>query len=57
MFYELSPVWLPKIQLVSICEPFVDKNNLCSSVVTLGWHHKIEIGEGIEKLYRWYLKN
>jgi GDP-L-fucose synthase len=22
----------------------------------LGWHHKIEIEEGIEKLYRWYLE-
>jgi GDP-L-fucose synthase len=21
----------------------------------LGWHHKIEIEEGIEKLYHWYL--
>lgn len=20
----------------------------------LGWHHKVEIGEGVEKLYRWY---
>ena len=22
----------------------------------LGWHHKIEIDEGIHRLYRWYLK-
>ncbi|HEY5510367.1 MAG TPA: GDP-L-fucose synthase [Prolixibacteraceae bacterium] len=28
-----------------------------SKIHSLGWHHKIEIGEGIEKLYRWYLKN
>lgn len=27
-----------------------------SKIHALGWHHKIEIGEGIEKLYRWYLK-
>lgn len=25
-----------------------------SKLHQLGWHHKIEIGEGIEKLYRWY---
>jgi len=23
----------------------------------LGWHHKIEIEEGIEKIYRWYLES
>jgi len=23
----------------------------------LSWQHQIEINEGIEKLYRWYLKN
>lgn len=23
----------------------------------LGWHHKIEIGEGVRKLYEWYLKS
>lgn len=23
----------------------------------LGWHHKIEIDEGIHKMYEWYLKN
>lgn len=23
----------------------------------LGWHHKIEIDEGVEKLYHWYLSN
>lgn len=22
----------------------------------LGWHHRIEIEEGVEKLYRWYLR-
>jgi GDP-L-fucose synthase len=27
-----------------------------SKIHTLGWHHKIEIDEGIEKLYAWYLK-
>ena len=27
-----------------------------SKIHSLGWHHKIEIDEGIEKLYRWYLK-
>jgi len=26
-----------------------------SKLHSLGWHHKIEIGEGIEKLYQWYL--
>lgn len=26
-----------------------------SKIHSLGWHHKIEIGEGIEKLYHWYL--
>ena len=28
-----------------------------SKIQSLGWHHKIEIDEGIEKLYRWYLEN
>jgi GDP-L-fucose synthase len=28
-----------------------------SKIHALGWHHKIDIGEGIEKLYDWYLKN
>lgn len=28
-----------------------------SKIHSLGWHHKIEIGEGIEKLYEWYVKN
>ena len=23
----------------------------------LGWHHQIEIGEGVKKLYQWYLEN
>ncbi len=27
-----------------------------SKIHALGWHHKIEIGDGIEKLYSWYLK-
>lgn len=27
-----------------------------SKLHALGWHHKIEIDEGIEKLYDWYLK-
>jgi GDP-L-fucose synthase len=26
-----------------------------SKLHSLGWHHQIEIGEGIEKLYHWYL--
>jgi len=28
-----------------------------SKIHSLGWHHKIEIGDGIEKLYSWYLNN
>ena len=28
-----------------------------SKIHSLGWHHKIEIGEGIEKLFSWYLRN
>jgi len=28
-----------------------------SKIHSLGWRHKIEIDEGIEMLYRWYLKN
>lgn len=24
---------------------------------SLGWHHKVEINEGIHRLYEWYLKN
>jgi GDP-L-fucose synthase len=27
-----------------------------SKLHALGWHHKIEIEEGIEKLFQWYLK-
>lgn len=27
-----------------------------SKLHSLGWHHQIEIGEGIEKLYQWYLE-
>ena len=26
-----------------------------SKIHSLGWHHKIEIEEGVEKLYKWYL--
>jgi len=22
---------------------------------SLGWHHKIEIDEGIERIYKWYV--
>ena len=28
-----------------------------SKLHSLGWHHKIEVEEGIEKLYNWYLEN
>ena len=28
-----------------------------SKLHALGWHHQIEIAEGIEKLYEWYLKS
>ena len=28
-----------------------------SKLHQLGWHHKIDIEEGLEKLYNWYLKN
>lgn len=28
-----------------------------SKLHALGWHHKIEVEEGIEKLYNWYLEN
>ncbi|HKM93456.1 MAG TPA: GDP-L-fucose synthase [Prolixibacteraceae bacterium] len=28
-----------------------------SKIHALGWHHKIEIDNGIEELYRWYCKN
>ena len=28
-----------------------------SKIHMLGWQHKIEIDEGIEKLYDWYIKN
>ena len=27
-----------------------------SKLHSLGWHHKVEIDEGIERLYEWYLK-
>lgn len=28
-----------------------------SKIHTLGWHHQIEIDEGIERLYQWYITN
>jgi GDP-L-fucose synthase len=28
-----------------------------SKLHSLGWHHKIEIEEGIKKVYRWYTEN
>ncbi|MDR2584286.1 MAG: GDP-L-fucose synthase [Fibromonadaceae bacterium] len=28
-----------------------------SKIQSMGWRHKIEIEEGVEKLYKWYLKN
>ncbi len=28
-----------------------------SKLHQLGWHHKIEIGEGVEKMYKWYVGN
>lgn len=28
-----------------------------SKLHSLGWHHQIEIGEGIERLYTWYIAN
>ncbi|MBR3565642.1 MAG: GDP-L-fucose synthase [Paludibacteraceae bacterium] len=28
-----------------------------SKLHSLGWHHKIEIEEGVEKLYKWYLQS
>ena len=28
-----------------------------SKLHQLGWHHQIEIGEGIEKLLHWYIYN
>jgi GDP-L-fucose synthase len=28
-----------------------------SKLHSLGWHHKIEIDEGIEKMYAWYVAN
>ena len=27
-----------------------------SKLHALGWHHKIEIGEGVQRMYEWYLK-
>ena len=27
-----------------------------SKLHALGWHHKIEIEEGVRKMYEWYLK-
>jgi len=23
---------------------------------SLGWHHKVELEEGIEKMYQWYIE-
>jgi len=28
-----------------------------SKLHALGWHHRVEIDEGVERLYRWYLDN
>ena len=28
-----------------------------SKLHSLGWHHKIEVEEGVKKLYEWYLSN
>ncbi len=28
-----------------------------SKLHALGWHHQIEIGEGVERLFKWYLRN
>jgi GDP-L-fucose synthase len=28
-----------------------------SKIQSMGWQHKVEIEEGVEKLYEWYLKN
>ena len=28
-----------------------------SKLHNLGWHHKIEIDEGVHRIYRWYLEN
>lgn len=28
-----------------------------SKIHSLGWHHKIEIDEGVEKLFNWYVQN
>ena len=28
-----------------------------SKLHALGWHHKIDIEEGVERMYRWYLDN
>lgn len=28
-----------------------------SKLHALGWHHQIEIDEGIEKMYKWYIAN
>ena len=27
-----------------------------SKLHSLGWYHKVEIDEGIERFYKWYLK-
>ena len=28
-----------------------------SKLHSLGWHHKVEVEEGVERIYRWYLNN
>jgi len=28
-----------------------------SKIQSMGWRHKVEIEEGVEKLYKWYLEN
>ncbi len=28
-----------------------------SKLHSLGWHHRVEIGEGVQRLYRWYLES
>jgi len=28
-----------------------------SKIQSMGWRHKIEIEEGVDKLYKWYLEN
>ena len=28
-----------------------------SKLHALGWHHQIELEEGIDRLYKWYIEN